>query len=144
MSAHVEIPPRSGVWRSTGSGQVRFNDNGITEAVDFALENETDWAADLSEQKAIARDEPPPWNEVLGPLKPRGGPAGVIVNKGKLIAEWGNPERVDTTFSATKSYIALCAIVALKLGLIRDLDDRLRDYDPVSYTHLPLPTNREV
>ncbi len=147
MSAHVEIPPRSGVWRSTGSGQVRFNDNGITEAVDFALENETDWAADLSEQKAIARDEPPPWNEVLGPLKPRGGPAGVIVNKGKLIAEWGNPERVDTTFSATKSYIALCAIVALKLGLIRDLDDRLRDYDlsdhfeasqnrPISWRHL--------
>ena len=147
MSAHVEIPPRSGVWRSTGSGQVRFNDNGITEAVNFALENETDWAADLSEQKAIARDEPPPWNEVLGPLKPRGGPAGVIVNKGKLIAEWGNPERVDTTFSATKSYIALCAIVALKLGLIRDLDDRLRDYDlsdhfeasqnrPISWRHL--------
>jgi len=142
LSIHAEIPPRAGVWQSASPAQVGFEENGVGAAVNFALENETDWSPDLFEQKAIVGDEPPPWNEILGPLKPRGGPSGVIVSKGKILAEWGNPDRIDTTFSATKSYIALCAIVALKLGLIRDLDDCLRDYGLCS--HFEAPQNRAI
>tara|TARA_B100001964_G_scaffold161934_1_gene177716 strand:+ start:1424 stop:2545 length:1122 start_codon:yes stop_codon:yes gene_type:complete len=142
LTTNTEIPPRADVWQRSPPAEVGFDESGIQAAVAYACEHETDWLIDLSEQKAIAGDEPPPWNEILGPLKPRGGPTGVIVSRGDIIAEWGNADRVDTTFSATKSYIALCALVALRLGLIRSLDDLLQDYDLCA--HFETPQNQRI
>ena len=58
--------------------------------------------------------EAPPQNEVIGPFRPRGACAGVVVQGGKIVAEWGDVSRVDVTFSCSKSYLATC------YGLIDD------------------------
>ena len=66
-----------------------------------------------------------PDNEVLGPVTPRGGHAGIIYRGGTLQAEWGDTARADMTFSVAKSYLALLAGLLVDRGTIR-LDDPVR------------------
>ena len=99
-----------------------FDAVALAEAVAFAEANEMPWSRDLSEQLGQGEFEPPPWNEVLGPVFPRGGPAGVVLRDGRLAAEWGDPRRADLTFSVAKSYLAVLAGIALRDGLIAGLD----------------------
>lgn len=40
---------------------------------------------------------------------------------------WGDPHRVDMTFSISKSYLALCAGIAVADGLIPDVNDPVRN-----------------
>jgi CubicO group peptidase (beta-lactamase class C family) len=55
-------------------------------------------------------------------MKPRGGPAGMVLHEGRIVAEWGDIDRVDLTYSATKSYLSVLAGIALERGLIADID----------------------
>ncbi|MDF1504012.1 serine hydrolase [Roseisolibacter sp. H3M3-2] len=52
----------------------------------------------------------------------------MIVRGGYVVAEWGDPERVDMTFSVTKSFLSTTVGLAFDRGLIRSLDDRVRAY----------------
>ena len=65
---------------------------------------------------------------ILGPTKARGAITGVVLRHGYLIAEWGEPERVDMTFSITKSFLSTVAGLAWERGMIRDVHDRVKDY----------------
>jgi CubicO group peptidase (beta-lactamase class C family) len=65
---------------------------------------------------------------ILGPTKARGAITGVLLRHGYLVAEWGEPDRVDMTFSITKSFLSTVAGLAWDRGLIRDLNDRVGDY----------------
>lgn len=64
-----------------------------------------------------------PFDRPLGPVKPRGLTNGVVLRGGYLIGEFGDPNRVDLTFSATKSYISALAGIALGRGLFASLDE---------------------
>jgi len=56
--------------------------------------------------------------ELVGPTKDRGGQAGMILKDGYIIAEWGDINRVDMTFSVTKSYLSTVVGLAYDNGLI--------------------------
>ena len=71
-------------------------------------------------------DERPPWNETLGPVRPRGGPNGLLLRNGLVVAEWGDTTRVDMTFSVAKSYLSILAGLAWDRGLIGDPHERVR------------------
>ncbi len=64
--------------------------------------------------------DPPPWNIVLGPVRPRGRPSGAVTQHGRVVAAWGDTGRADMAFSVTKSYLGLLAALALDRGLIAD------------------------
>ena len=64
----------------------------------------------------------PEFAAVIGPVRPRGAPNGLILRHGRLVAEWGDTTNADMTFSVAKSYLALLAGFALEDGLIADLD----------------------
>ncbi|QQS14812.1 MAG: serine hydrolase [Rhodospirillales bacterium] len=105
----------------------------LADAIDFALAHGSRWPTALimpDGRFALPYDagERPPDDAVLGPVTPRGGPAGVILKGGREIACWGDPDRPDMTFSIAKSYLALLAGLAIGDGLIRSLDDRAGDY----------------
>jgi CubicO group peptidase (beta-lactamase class C family) len=57
--------------------------------------------------------------EVVGPLLDGGGASGVVLRRGAVLAEWGDPARAEMAFSATKSVLALVAGVAFDDGLLR-------------------------
>lgn len=92
----------------------------------YAMSHEVAWPLDLRAHLESGYFEAPPSNEVLGPIRPRGGPNGLVIRGGALIAHWGNPRRVDFTFSVAKSYLSLLAGIAVADGLIRDLDEPVR------------------
>ena len=107
--------------------------NDLNDAVAFALAAQSNWPASMfmpDGQFVMTSDsgEKAPDNEVLGPVTPRGGPAGLVYRGGDKIAEWGDVDRADMTFSVAKSYLALLAGLALGDGLIKSLDDKVADY----------------
>lgn len=61
--------------------------------------------------------------EVIGPLKDGSGASGVVIHRGYLVAEWGDPAAVEMSFSATKTYLSVVAGVAVDRGLVADLDE---------------------
>jgi CubicO group peptidase (beta-lactamase class C family) len=93
------------------------------EAVRYAVSHETPWPRDLRAHLEAGFFEPPPHNEVLGPIRPRGGPNGLIVRGSSVVARWGDTRQVDFTFSVAKSYLSLLAGIAVADGLITELDE---------------------
>ncbi|MEO5881494.1 MAG: serine hydrolase, partial [Caldimonas sp.] len=68
----------------------------------------------------VHHDDPPPFNRLRGPVHARGPQSGVVLQGGKEIAAWGEPDRPDLTFSVAKSYLALLAGLAQGQGLLPD------------------------
>ena len=97
----------------------------LAAAVEFATAHETPWPRDLRAHLEAGHFEPPPDNRLLGPIRPRGAPNGVVLRQGSVVAEWGDPLQVDFTFSVAKSYLSLLAGVAWNDGLIPDLDEKV-------------------
>ncbi len=113
-----------------------MNDNGgFAEAVAYAEAHDSScprslYLPDGRYWPTAEAGEQPPFDAVLGPVTPRGGPAGLILHRGRIAAQWGDPDRPDMTFSIAKSYLALLAGLAVGDGLIRNLDDRVADVVP--------------
>ncbi|MBM3140405.1 MAG: hypothetical protein FJZ92_09420 [Chloroflexi bacterium] len=107
--------PGSGAREQRAPGELGMSASGLEEASAHALASEIGWPTDVS--RMGARDDPPPHNEPLGPTRARGGPAGLIVRHGFIAHVWGDPGRVDMTFSATKSYLSVLAGVAWDRGM---------------------------
>lgn len=71
-----------------------------------------------------------PHGEVIGPFIERGGPVGIVIRHGYIVAEWGDPFRVEPTFSVTKSFLSTTVGLAYDRGMIRSIKDPVRDYFP--------------
>ncbi|MDA0663246.1 MAG: serine hydrolase [Proteobacteria bacterium] len=116
--------------RRADPGSMGIDAGRLAEAVAFAETAETRWPRDLSAGLAAIEKsrEPAPWNEALGPSKDRGGPNGLILKDGAVVASWGDIASVEVTFSAAKSYLSMLAGLAVADGLIGSIDDPVRDY----------------
>jgi CubicO group peptidase (beta-lactamase class C family) len=116
------LPPHP-EWQRENPEDAGVDAAAIAAAARHAAEHETPWSRDLAHMVATDFGEAPPWNETLGPVRPRGGPNGLVVRGGHIVAEWGDTSRVDLTFSVAKSYLSILAGLASDRGLIRDLDE---------------------
>ena len=123
----IALPSPDG-WREAEPESLGFDAAALARAVNYAVTSEIDWPRDVG--RMVARDDPPPFDKPLGPTKPRGTASGVVVKNGLLAAQWGDPARVDMTFSATKSYLSSCVGLAVDRGLIRSVDDAVAEYVP--------------
>jgi CubicO group peptidase (beta-lactamase class C family) len=85
-------------------------------AIEFAQNHEVGWSRDTTGIWGVHQDDPPPWNQLFGPIHPRGGVSGVIAQSGKVLVQFGQPERADLTFSVAKAYLALLAGLAYDQG----------------------------
>ena len=83
-----------------------MNADSLKKAVDFAMANEFSGSRDL---KVAISNSFEPDNTIVGPTKDRGGPSGMVIKNGYIVAEWGDTKRVDMTFSVTKSYLSTIA-----------------------------------
>jgi len=121
------FPPQGDGWEQRSAEELGFNSALLDEAVQFALDNENSVERDLriAILKAFSRE---PYHEIGGPIKERGGPAGMILKDGYIAASWGDLDRVDMTFSVTKSYLSTVAGLAFDRNLIQSIDDRVDQY----------------
>jgi len=121
------FPERNVIWEEKLPKEVDLNTKKLQAAVSFAEENEYSGSRDL--RIAILKGfEREPFHQILGPTKKRGGPAGLILKNGYVIAKWGDTKRVDMTFSVTKSFLSTMAGLAEDKGLITSTSDKALDY----------------
>ena len=123
MSSDAPYFPPAEDWARREPSEAGFDPARLEAAVQYAIESEIDLPIDVS--LIVGRDDTPPYNQVLGPTRPRGPAAGVVIRGGYLVAEWGDPVRVDMTFSATKSYLSTMVGLAQDRGLIGSMDERV-------------------
>jgi len=114
-------------WKKKGPEDFGIDKDKLQDIIDSAIIYEYKGPIDL-EQAILKGFEREPFHKILGPVKERGGPAGMIIKNGYVIAEWGNVKRVDMTFSVTKSYLSTIAGLASDAHLISDMDELLKDY----------------
>ena len=114
-------------WERRSPEQLGFDRPLLEAAIAFAQANETAESRDLAMTHRMRFEA---YGEPLGPFTPRGDPTGMVVRHGYIAAEWGDPRRVDMTFSVTKSFLSTTVGLAYDRGLIRDVGDRVRDYVP--------------
>lgn len=119
--------PARGEWQQKSAQTLGFDQTALQEALDFAQNNEYSGSRDLriAILEGFAKE---PFHEILGPTKKRGGPAGLILKGGYIAAQWGDVERVDMTFSVTKSYLSTLAGLAIDKGLITSVEDKVSQY----------------
>uniref|UniRef100_UPI00404A423C serine hydrolase domain-containing protein n=1 Tax=Fulvivirga sp. TaxID=1931237 RepID=UPI00404A423C len=118
--------PKRGSWESQMPAQLGFNAERLNDAINFAKENEYSGSTDLriATYESFSRE---PFHELLGETKKRGNPAGLIIKNGYVIAEWGEVNRVDMTFSVTKSFLSAVAGIAHDAKLI-DVNKPVANY----------------
>ncbi|WP_350284170.1 serine hydrolase [uncultured Croceitalea sp.] len=121
------FPERNATWETKVPKSLNLDASALQKAVDFAEANEYSGSRDL--RIAILKGfEREPFHEVLGPTKKRGGPAGMILKNGYVVASWGDTKRVDMTFSVTKSFLSTVAGLALDQKLIATTSDKVGTY----------------
>ena len=120
------FPPK-GQWQSKPAAELGFNPAALEQAASFAKDNEYSGSRDLriAILKGFHRE---PFHKLLGPVKKRGGPAGMIIRNGYIAAQWGELDRVDMTFSVTKSYLSTVAGLAVDKNLINDPREKVAKY----------------
>ncbi len=127
IAQNTYYPALGETWPEASATEVGMNIDSIDAAISFAMDNEYSGDRDLRRAilKGFARE---PYHEILGPTKKRGGPAGMIIKDGQLVAQWGDVDRVDMTFSVTKSYLSTIAGLAIDEDLIGSVSDRAVEY----------------
>jgi CubicO group peptidase (beta-lactamase class C family) len=122
--------PPAGKWEKKDPGLLGFDTTRLRLAIDFARASESKTPRDLKEahyQSAFGRE---PFGFPVGPLKERGPATGLIIRNGYIVAEWGEPDRIDLTFSVAKSFLSTVAGLARDSGLIPDINQKLHTVMP--------------
>jgi CubicO group peptidase (beta-lactamase class C family) len=137
-------------WEKRTPEQAGLDPQAVRDAVAMAVAAEATAPRDLlaNHLRSFGQE---PHGEAVGPFRERGAAAGIIVRHGYIVAEWGDPHRVDNTFSATKSFVSTTVGLAYDRKMIRDLKEPVRNYmAPVvalkgalgGEAQAPIPANR--
>jgi CubicO group peptidase (beta-lactamase class C family) len=121
--------PTAATWEKKSPSFFKIDTSLVNQAIQFAKDNETKYPKNLWLTQAMQFGKEP-FSDPVGPMANRGPAAGVIVYKGYIIAEWGNPNSVEMVNSVTKSMVSTTVGLAVDKGLIKSIDDKV-------YTYLP-------
>jgi CubicO group peptidase (beta-lactamase class C family) len=109
-------------WQRKTPAEVRMNGAKIEEALAYARAHESAESRDLERAHHVGAFGREPFSAGAGPFQARGDVTGMVLRHGYVVAEWGDPDRVDMTFSVTKSFLSSVVGLAFDRKLIR-LDD---------------------
>ena len=117
----VYYPDAGDDWARKTPAEVGIDADKLKAAIDFAVENEAKAPREmeLAQAQTFGRE---PFGEAVGVQQPRGAMTGIIIKNGYLVAEWGDPLRVDMTHSVTKSFVTAVVGLAFDRRLIKDLN----------------------
>lgn len=123
-SAPAVYYPEANSWLTKKPEQVGMISDKINEAIEFHKQRESKNPKnlELSHYQSFGRE---PFGEGIGPFAERGPATGMIIRNGYIIAQWGDPSRVDMTFSVTKSFLSTVVGLAYDDRMIPSLNDTL-------------------
>ncbi len=100
----------------------------LQQAIEYTLAHETTQIPEDPGVYLTDRFEGIPYQQIVGPTALRGGVNGIVIKDGYIVAEWGDTDREDMTFSITKSYLSTVAGLAWDDWLIAHLSHRIGAY----------------
>lgn len=110
------FPPK-GEWAKKSPAELGLDPAKLQIAIDYAKSHETARAMDFSDQE-------PTFGTLLGSVPNiRAHTNGVIIYKGYVVGEWGDNTWADPTYSVAKSMLSTVAGVAVRDGVIKNLDE---------------------
>jgi len=130
------------VWQRKMPADSGIDVTRLKAAIDYAIAAEVKNPRDLAvnHYQTFGRE---PFGDAIGPIKERGDQTGLVVHKGYIVAEWGEPARVDMTHSITTSMLTMVVGLAHDRGLIRSIDDTVREYVPPIQLYNPSPAGNK-
>ncbi|RIJ33438.1 serine hydrolase domain-containing protein [Pontibacter oryzae] len=116
-------PGAGDAWEHRKPEDLGFDAAKLQEAVTWAKQQETQqMQKDFSTQAEI-------FGEPLGPLpNDRASTNGIILKNGYIVAEWGDTEAVDPTYSVAKSFLSTILGLTLDKGMIEGITDPVAKY----------------
>ena len=126
-SAPPAYYPEAGAWEHRRASAVGLDSARLADAVAFAIAGESKNPRSMEENhyRTFGRE---PYGQGVGPFKDRGAATGIILRHGYIVAEWGEPDRVDMTHSVTKSFLSTVVGLAYDRKLIRSVHDSVFRY----------------
>ncbi len=121
--------PAAQSWLRKTPAELGLLPEKLQEAIAFHRANEVKNPRSL-EQAHYQSFGKEPFGYAVGPFADRGEPTGLIIYKGYIVAEWGEPQRCDMTYSVTKSFLSTVVGLAVDKGLIRSVTDTVAGYVP--------------
>jgi CubicO group peptidase (beta-lactamase class C family) len=110
------FPPAAN-WAHKSPAELGIDPAKLAEAVKYAESHETERARDFSDQQKT-------FGQPLGSLPTkRAATNGVVIYKGYVVAEFGNTNFVDPTYSVAKSMLSTVTGIALRDGRIASVDE---------------------
>jgi CubicO group peptidase (beta-lactamase class C family) len=128
-SKQADYFPPYNQWEHQQPEAIGLKDSSLRNAIRFAIEHEVKASRNgqISQFQSFGRE---PMNYPVGPLTDRGDPTGLIIYKGYIVAQWGDPARVDIVNSYTKSFLSTVVGVAVDRGMIKSTADTVAKYIP--------------
>ena len=117
--------PPAGQWAEASPQSLHINAQRLQQAVDYAIASENKAPKDQAIVQATTFGAREPYDQIIGPMSVRAGANGLIVYQGKVVARWGDVDKVDMTHSITKTFLTTVTGLALQQGLIQNLDDKV-------------------
>lgn len=118
--------PDRGSWERRTPAQVGMDAAALADAVRFVQSAENPAPRDLSVAHYLSWGREP-MDAPVGPFTQRGEVSGFVIKDGYIVAEWGDTEAVEMTFSVTKSFLSTTVGLIWDRGYIPDLHAPVRD-----------------
>src|SRR5260370_19123057 len=131
-------------WQHKKPEELGMDAGGLDDAVKHAIANENQATKELTLYLATTMGATEPFDTPIGPVKVRGAANGIILRHGYIVAEWGDPKRVDMTFSVTKTFLTTVVGLAWQRGLIHDVNDYAADYIQPGVALFDAPHNQKI
>ncbi|WP_332367836.1 serine hydrolase [Spirosoma telluris] len=112
------FPPKGDNWAHLAPEKAGLDAALLDQAVAFAKTQETtQMTPNFSTQEEI-------FGKLLGPMPTsRAATNGIVLRHGYIVAEWGDTQRADPTYSVAKSVLSTVTGITIKRGMIPDIHD---------------------
>lgn len=118
----VYYPAPGDAWQHRRPEDAGMDSALLEQAVAYAKTQASTMPADFSTQVET-------FGRVLGPLpKMRGPTNGMIIRHGYIVAEWGDTNQVDPTYSIAKSFLSTVVGLSIDRGMIKSVNDPMKQY----------------
>ena len=141
QSTATYFPP-AGKWAQRNPESMGIKASVLQDAIALAKagESKNSRSMEINHYRTFGKE---PFGEGIGPFADRGEATGIIIYKGYVVAQWGEPDRCDMTHSVTKSFLSAIVGVAVDKGMIASVNDTVASYVPPIELYQPQkPVNR--
>jgi CubicO group peptidase (beta-lactamase class C family) len=123
-AAHAPYVPARGSWETRKPAEVGMDETLLHQAIEYAKTRDTNWA-----KTDYMADQIKTFGRPLGPVPQSHGPTnGIILRHGYIVAEFGDTNVVEPTYSVAKSYLSTILGLTIDRGMIKNIMDPVGRY----------------